>query len=54
MIEKQYLDPKFMFVPNHLIYYLVGQELFKSKSEDSEVEYVENGFERNLKVAEVK
>ena len=43
-----------MFVPNHLIYYLVGQELFKTKSEESELEYVENGFERNLKVAEVK
>jgi hypothetical protein len=24
MIEKQYLSPKYMFVPNHLVYYLVG------------------------------
>lgn len=45
MIEKQYMSPEYMFVPNHLIYYLVGQELLKK---DTDFEYVQNGFERQL------
>lgn len=35
-----------MFVPNHLVYYLVGQELNKI---ETDLEYVENGFERQVK-----
>ena len=46
MIEKQYTNPKYMFVPNHLVYYLVGQELNKI---ETDLEYVENGFERQAK-----
>jgi hypothetical protein len=45
MIEKQFTNPKYMFVPNHLIYYLVGLKLIKDEESVTKYELNQSAYD---------